>query len=450
MDNTKDNKSMAIESIKIAIPSIIDNVLSVLVGLVDTMMVSRIGTAAISSIGVTNQPKLFIFSIFFSMQICISILAARKLGENDKEDANRLFLAGFIIVVSFSIILSIVFSIFAYPFMKFCGANSEIIDNATSYFRIIMLGSIFNALFIYINAALRGCGNTKITLRTNLVSYIFNIIFNYLLIYGNFGFPRLEVKGAAIATVIGTFAASVMAIISVIKEKNFISVLYIIKNKIKVSIESFKLIIKVWWSILTDSLLSRVGFMINSIIVARIGTMPYAVHTVGMQMLSFAYSFGEGLSTSSVALVGRSLGESNIELAKKYANINEKIGIIISIFISTILVLFGKSFFDIFFDTSEELKLGYRVSLFLAVVIPIATMKLLMNGIVRAGGDVKYVMKVSIISNTIMQPVVAFLLIIILKLGIYGAWIGIFLAQFTSFILVLKRYKSDDWIKLKL
>ena len=450
MESVRTNKGMAIESIKIAIPSIIDNVLGVLVGLVDTLMVSKIGTAAISAIGITNQPKLFIFSVFYSMQNCISVLAARKLGENNKEEANRIFLVGLFIQLVAITIFTTVFSIFAYPFMKFCGANPEIIDNSVSYFRIIMLGSVFNLLFMYINAAQRGCGNTKITLSTNLVSYTVNIIFNYLLIYGNFGFPRLEVKGAAIATVISTIAAFIMAFISILRKNSFINIIYIIKNKIRFNIETFYLYIRVWWSMLTDSVLSRIGFMINAIIVARIGTVAYAVNVVAMQMLSFAYSFGEGLSTAAIALVGRSLGEKDVDLAKKYARINKQIGIVIAIIISSILIIFGKSIFNIFFKTEKELLLGVKVSKYLAVVIPIATLKLLIIGTIRAGGDNAYVMTTSIIANTIMQPLATYIAIMILHFGIDGAWVSIFISQFAAFILVYSRYKTGKWIKLDL
>ena len=95
--------------IKIAVPSIIDDLLIVLVGIIDTFMVSKLGSAAITSIGIINQPRLFIFSAFTAMQICISILVARKIGEDNKREGNEIFLIGLIYVIAFSIILSLFF-----------------------------------------------------------------------------------------------------------------------------------------------------------------------------------------------------------------------------------------------------------------------------------------------------------------------------------------------------
>ena len=116
--------------IEIAIPSIIDDSLIVLIGLIDTFMVSKLGSAAITSIGIINQPRLFIFSAFTAMQICISILVARKIGENNKYEGNEIFLIGLIYVIIFSIILSLIFIIIAKPFMLFCGANNDTINNS--------------------------------------------------------------------------------------------------------------------------------------------------------------------------------------------------------------------------------------------------------------------------------------------------------------------------------
>lgn len=436
--------------IEIAIPSVIDDSLIVLIGLIDTFMVSKLGSAAITSIGIINQPRLFIFSAFTAMQICISILVARKIGENNKYEGNEIFLIGLIYVIIFSIILSLIFIIIAKPFMLFCGANNDTINNSIIYFRIIMIGLVFNTVYYYINAVERGCGNTKLTLRTNIVSCIVNIMFNYLLIEGKYGFPRLEVRGAAIATVLGTIAASIYAFINLFRKNSFINIGFIISNKILIKKENLLLVIRNWWSIFIDQILTRVGFMIQSAIAARMGTLDYAVNYTGMLFLSFAFSFGNGISTAALALVGSSIGAKDILLAKKYSSASQKISLCVAFLISIVLILFGGSLFNCFFNDEYSLNIGKTISLFLAVIIPIAIYKISLTGIVRSGGDNKYVMWVSIMSNTIGQPIIAFLLIIVLNMGIYGAFIGVFASQFIAMILILLRYKSEKWIKINL
>ena len=130
--------------LKISFPAIVDDLLFAVVGLVDTLMVSKLGSAAITSIGIINQPKLFIFSIFFAMQTCISILVARKVGENNKGEGNEIFLVGLSYAIAISIVVSIIFYIIANPFLIFCGANNDTIESSIIYFRIIMIGFVFN------------------------------------------------------------------------------------------------------------------------------------------------------------------------------------------------------------------------------------------------------------------------------------------------------------------
>lgn len=436
--------------IKIAVPSIIDDLLIVFVGIIDTFMVSKLGSVAITSIGIINQPRLFILSVFTAMQICISILVARKIGEDNKREGNEIFLIGLIYVIALSIIISLFFLAITKPFMIFCGANADTMDNSIIYFRIIMIGLIFNTFYYYINAVERGCGNSQMTLKTNIVSCTVNIIFNYLLIEGRYGFPRLEVRGAALATVLGCVAASIYAFVKLYRKNSFINVGYIIANRISIKKENLLLVIRNWWSILIDQLLTRVGFMVQSAIAARMGTLDYAVYHIGMLLLSLAYSFGNGISTAALALAGSSIGAKDIALAKKYSSATQKISLCVALSISVILILFGGSIFRFYFNDEYSLGVGKMVTLFLAVIIPIAIYKISLTGIIRSGGDNRYVMWVSIISNTIVQPIIAFLLIIVLKLSVRGALTCVFVSQFMAMIMILLRYKSEKWIKINL
>ena len=129
---------------------------------------------------------------------------------------------------------------FADPILRFCGTGDDTHADAVTYFSIIMSGIIFNCIQMGINAAQRGSGNTKITMRTNLTSNIINVIGNYILIGGHFGFPALGVRGAALATVFGSLVACIMSIVSICRKDTFISIRYMIAEKVKISLEAFK------------------------------------------------------------------------------------------------------------------------------------------------------------------------------------------------------------------
>ena len=117
--------------------------------------------------------------------------------------------------------------VFAGAIIGFCGSTADTHNDAVVYFRIIMGGMIFNCIQMGINAAQRGAGNTKITMRTNVTSNTINILLNYLLINGRFGFPALGIRGAALATISGTVVACIMSVASIFKKRVFEYSIYI-------------------------------------------------------------------------------------------------------------------------------------------------------------------------------------------------------------------------------
>lgn len=171
-----------------------------------------------------------------------------------------------------------------------------------------MGGMIFNCIQMGINSAQRGAGNTKITMRTNVTSNTINIILNYLLINGHFGFPALGIQGAALATVTGTVVGCVMSILSITKQDGFLNLGYILKNKIKPTIAAFISLVRVGYSVFFEQVFMRIGFMMTAIMAAKQGTDAMAAHQVGMNIMSLSFAFGDGLQSAAVALIGRSLG----------------------------------------------------------------------------------------------------------------------------------------------
>ena len=221
-------------AINMAWPAIIESFFVAFAGLVDSLMVSRLGSYAVAAVGLTTQPKFVGLAMFFAVNVSISALVARRFGERERKDANTIFLTAMTFVVIAAIVLSVIFVVAADPIITLCGSTSDgekeiaTHEAAVTYFRIIMGGMIFNCVQMAVNSAQRGSGNTKITMRTNVTSNAVNIVLNYLLIEGHCGFPAWGIKGAALATVLGTVVSSVMSVISISGKETFISIPYII------------------------------------------------------------------------------------------------------------------------------------------------------------------------------------------------------------------------------
>ncbi len=446
----KFDKSMVKETVNIAWPAVIESFFTAFVGLVDSYMVSGLGSNAVAAVGLTTQPKFMGLSMFFAINVALSALVARRKGEGRKDDANNILVSGFLFILLAAAVISTVLVIFAGDIIRFCGSNSDTHDPATAYFKIVMGGMIFNCIQMGINSAQRGAGNTKITMRTNLTSNTVNIIFNYLLIGGKLGFPALGVRGAALATVLGTVVASIMSFASLFQKDCFVSIPYIVKNKIKPSLNAFRSLIKVGYSVFFEQLLMRVGFMATSIMAAKLGTAPMAAHQVGMNIMGLSFSFGDGLQATAVALIGRSLGEGDEDLAKEYGRTCRVLGLIISFVLACGYFFGGHALMSAFFEEPEIVKIGVDITRIIIIVVIFQVSQVIYMGCLRGAGDTGYTAFASIISVTIIRTAFSYLCGYMLGFGINGVWMGILADQVSRFIFGSVRFKQGKWTKIKI
>lgn len=436
--------------LNMAWPAIIESFFAAFAGLIDSLMVSSMGSYAVAAVGLTTQPKFIGLSMFFAINVALSALVARRRGENRKDDANRIVHTAFWFVVGASILLSILFVVFASPLISLCGSTPETHESAVIYFRIIMGGMIFNCIQMAINSAQRGAGNTKITMRTNVTSNTINIIFNYLLIGGKLGFPKLGIHGAAYATVLGTVVASIMSILSICKKDTFISVQYIIKNKLLPTWNAFKNIVKVGYSVFFEQILMRVGFMATAIMAAKQGTDAMAAHQVGMNIMGLSFSFGDGLQATAVALVGRSLGEKNEEKAKNYAKTCRTFGAIIAVCLTAVYFFGAKLLMGLFFEEENIIAIGVSIMRVIIFVVIFQISQVIYMGCLRGAGDTAYTAVAAIVSVTIIRTLVSYVCGYTLSWGIVGIWLGVVADQVSRFTFATIRFKQGKWTQIKI
>lgn len=446
----KEKKVYYRHAFEMAWPSVLESFFIAMAGLIDTYMVSSLGSFAVAAVGLTNQPKFIGFTIFFAINVAVSALVARRKGERDKYKANEALLTAFLITMICVVFITIIMVKFASPLLKFSGSNKDTHGPAMMYFRIIMGGMVFSTISMVINAAQRGSGNTQIAFTTNLVSSVVNIIFNYLLIGGNLGFPKLGIAGAAIATVLGTVVATIMSIRSLFKRDSFVQIRYMIKEKIKPGVETAISIAKLGVNLLAENLAVRVGFMTTAMMAAKLGTDAFASHNVGMSLLSLGFAFADGMQVAAVALTGSALGAGKKEEAKNYGKTCQTIGLAISIVLSIILFVFGESIFRLYFKEEHIIKMGVMISEFLMIIILLQISQIIYGGCLRAAGDVKYTLFASIISVTIIRTFATYFLVVVMDLGLKGIWLGILSDQLTRYILMSFRFRKGKWVDIKI
>lgn len=444
------DKEIVKNAVNMAWPAIVESFFIAFAGLVDSYMVSSLGKNAVAAVGLTTQPKFVGMSLFMATGVAMSALVARRRGQEKKEDANRVLITALLFIVLSAIALSTLIVAFASPIISFCGSSPETHDMAVSYFRIIMGGMIFNCIQIGINSAQRGAGNTKITMRTNVTSNLINIVLNYLLIGGHFGFPALGIQGAALATVLGTVVSCIMSICSLFGKDGFVSIPYIVKNHLKPSFDAFVSIVKVGYSVFCEQLLMRVGFMLTAIMAADMGTDAMAAHQVGMNIMGLSFSFGDGLQSAAVALIGRSLGQGKPDLAKEYGRTCKMLGGCISLVLAVVYFGGARWLYSMFFAEEEIVAIGVTIMYVMIFTVIFQIRQVIYMGCLRGAGDTLYTAISSTISVTIIRTAVSYLCGYTLGLGITGIWLGVLGDQISRFTFASIRFKQGKWTEIKI
>ncbi len=429
-------------------PSTLESFLLSMVAVVDIIMVSGLGTPAIAAVGLTTQPKFIGLAIFLSLNVAVSALVARRCGECDTKQANQVLGHAMLLTLLLTVVVSIVCVVFADPIVRFAGSEPDSHQLAVNYFKIIMGAMFFNVMSLVINAAQRGAGNTRIALRTNLVSNGVNLVLNYILIYGKFGLPALGVNGSAIATVLGTVCAFFMSIRSILVPHRLLSFKEAVTTKLQKSI--LFSIFNVSAGTLAEQLFLRIGFLTYAIIVAKLGTVAFAAHQIGMNIITISFSFGDGLSVAAVALIGKSLGECRPDNAKLYGAACQRFGVLCSVLLAPVFLFLGKPIFSLFSTDPVILQYGVSIMRFLTVILFLQISQVIYSGCLRGAGDTRYTAFVSFLSVALIRPGLGYLFCYPLGWGLVGAWLGLAVDQFMRFWMTALRFRKGRWMHIKI
>ena len=449
MVSMKDNTKVLLkETVHVAWPSVVEALLVALVSLVDTMMVSTLGEAAIAAVGLTMQPKFISLCVFFALNTAISSIVARRKGQKDRESANKVVWTVLIVAFILTIIISAIGIGFADPILRLVGSYPDTHDMSVGYFKIITAGLFFNCMTMMISGAQRGAGNTRISMTTNVASNIVNVIFNYLLIGGNLGFPAWGVNGAAVATVIGSVVGFAIAVKSILHKDGFVYLFYKPKKKEFIDRQSLTSLTKITLTSFLEQVLLRLGFLVYAIIVAKLGTNMFAAHNIGMNFMNLSFSIGQGLSVAAITLVGQALGREDRKEAKESAAMCQKIGFGFSCIFAVMFLTLGRTFFSFFTDVPEILGYGETIFRYMTLIVMLQISTFIYTGALRSAGDNKMTTMISFISVTVIRPLFGFIFVTWLGMGIGGAWLGILADQTMRFILTMLRFHSGKWLDI--
>lgn len=449
MEETLNIKGIRKEILRLGSPVFIEVLLGTLFGMVDMIMLGRAGdvatsTASIAAVGITNQVVFIGLSLVQALNAGATAMVARYMGAK-RTDKIESIVKHIILLTQGLLVLPILLigQGFTVNVMSFIGAQADTIAIGASYFRVILIGFVFQAFNFSLVASLRGAGDTKTPMRINITTNLLNVFGNAILIYGLLGFPALGVTGAGISTALSHVIGTILMLIHLKGDKSIITLR--LKNKFKFDKDILYNLVKIGLPASLEQVALRTGILMFTRLVAGLGTVAYATHQIGINILSLSFTPGQAFGIAASTLTGRSLGEENPELAENYIKQCNRIGVIISLGMSVIFFFFGPLVAMLYTNSSEVVSSAGNILKLMAFIMPFQGSQLITAGGLRGAGDTIWTLISTFIGILGVRLVLAYIFVRVLNLGLMGAWYAILTDQAIRWFLIRGRFKTNKW-----
>ena len=424
--------------LKLAIPAALNNLLDTVQLLIDTLMIGRISSEAVAAVGLSGQLIILIYAFLSLFHTGTGALVSRLYGAKDIKDANRAIFTTAIISFFISIPFFIFLNRYSSIYFSFMGTTSTVSNLGESYIYFLSFSIPFLFIGSVLFSGLNAFGDTRTPLYIAIFTNSLNTVLNYCLIFGNCGFPRLEVEGAAIATTISYVTEVFIYLFLFIKGKdNF-------KIYPSFSFSLFKRVFNVGFPASIEKIFSFSSFLIFVKIIALFGTVTLAGYQIGLRIEGLAFMPGFGFATAAMVLMGQYLGANKVDYAERSVIETIKIGSIFMGSIGILLVVFSKEISSLF---SNNIKTVEEAALYLKIVgisqVPLAV-DFILNGALRGAGATKITLVINNLSFWIFRIIPAYFVAIFTKEIFYVYLIMVFETFLKGFFLWIT-FKKGIW-----
>ncbi len=410
------------EILYLAIPAVGEMTLYMMIWIFDTMMIGKYGgQLAVSSVGLSTEIIYSFFNIIIAVGVSTALtsLVSRAIGSKDYKKAEIIANAGIKIAVVLAFIFFSLLFFIPDKILNLAGATKEMLPLATRYAKISSFSFFLLTLSSTTNGVFRGVKDTKTSLYVAGSINIVNLFLDYVLIFGNLGFPEWGITGAAVATVAG----------------NFIGILlqWSRLKKLPLKISFFSCVSKKdIWEIIRFAIpsgLQEANFSLSRLLgltfILSLGTAAFAANQIGIAIEAISTMPGWGVAIACTALVGHSIGENKPDKSQEYTLYST---IIASIFMGILACFFffiPKTLISFFINKQEidVIRIGaicLQVAAFEQIPIAIVTV---LGSYFKGIGNPKKPFYVSFFTNWFLRLPIAFYLISILRLPVYIYWI---------------------------
>lgn len=437
-------KSVRKNLARLAVPIFIETLLIMMLGAVDTVMLSQYSDNSVAAVGVVNQLVMFAFLIFEVINIGTSVLCSQYLGAKMQKNMVQVVGVSLMLNLVFGLLVSAALHYGATFLLSLMGLRAELMDYGVDYMEIVGAFAFFQAISLTISASLRSADKAVYPMLVTVVVNVLNIIGNYSLIFGRFGMPALGVEGAAIST---AFARGVsMVILFVILFRKHISRFPLsyfrpfpfaeLRNLLKIGVPSAG-----------ENMSYSFSQVILTYFINMLGNEALATRTYVVNMVMFVYLFAIAMAQGGAICIGHLLGKKKIRAAYLLGKYVMRISILVSLVLSCVWALMGHALFGWMTDNPEIVRLG-TVILFVDVILEVGrAINIYATNALRATGDVNYPFYVGFAVQWSVAVGCGYLFGIHWGWGLVGMWCAFLLDENIRGIIFVQRWNSLKWAR---
>jgi putative MATE family efflux protein len=441
------NKDFVKKSLLIIIPVALQNLIFSGLSLVDTLMIGQLGEESIAGVSLGNQFFFVLTLFFFGVTGGTSIFTSQFFGAKQIERIRNVLGVGLKIVVIAGLVFTITGRFFPQYVLGIFTKDTHVIEIGAKYLKIVSICYLFSGISFLLSGVLRSVGIVNLPTIISAISLSLNTLINYLLIFGNHGFPPLGVEGAAIATVISRVFELTLILIVLLKKDSFLLKLkikdFVLDRTIK------KRYLKTLVPVITNETAWALGAAGYSAIYAHIGTDSIAAFQIQQTITTMFLIFIFGSGNASAILIGHKLGEGNTQEAYNYGKVYIIFSIILGIFTGLLITLVSPLFLPLF-NVKEGVIITTKllITIFSIVLVFKSLNITIIVGVLRGGGDTTVAMFLDILGVWLIGIPLGLLGAFVLKWPIELVYIFICVEEVAKGIYGIIRFRSKKWINI--
>lgn len=419
----------------------------ILTGIADSIMVGNISAEHLAAGSLGHSIYIVFFIIGLGIATGITPLVGISYGERNFKECAEYFKNGFIAVmlIGFAMMLLMLLSV---PFLKYMGQPDEVIALAKSYYIVSSFSLVPSMLFVVFKQFIEGITLTKPAMVSSVVFNLLNIFLNYLLIYGNLGFPRLELDGAAWASFIARTGMGLSLVFYVFFNPKFR--IYLDKiNWRKYSIYHIKKVLKLGLPISLQFLLEVASFTFGAIMMGWLGSNELAAHQIAINIAGFTYLAASGIASAATIRISNLYGEKRYDQLKISSNASFVLVLLWMGAAAFLLIILRYKIPEFYVSEIDVINLAAMLFIVAAFFQIFDGAQVTALGALRGLEDVKIPTGISLVSYWFIALPVGYLIGFTFDVGAVGVWLGYLSGLFIAAILLYLRLSQKLNSKLK-